>query len=192
MKVCTLRAEGKGVIRGLKERPGFRRKAWAGRGLRIATGDSGAELLEFALVVPILLMLLLGIVWIGRAYNIYATITRAAREGARYAALPSSVSSGNTFADLPGSSCSSGTNAFINYVAPALTAGNLDPKAVLKYCQKSDWLEDTFPKQCGVSVSFSYPVELRIPFTSLDATTIDIPTQAQMRLENQPTGVTCP
>ncbi|MGH3628362.1 MAG: TadE family protein, partial [Sciscionella sp.] len=51
----------------------------------MAAADSGAELLEFAFVIPLLLMLLVGIFWIGRAYNIYENITRAAREGARYA-----------------------------------------------------------------------------------------------------------
>jgi Flp pilus assembly protein TadG len=54
--------------------------------------ESGAELVEAAFVIPILLMLLLGIVWIGRAYNVYETITRAAREGDRYAVLPSCMS----------------------------------------------------------------------------------------------------
>ena len=192
MKVCTLSIEGKGAIRGLWERLGFPRNAWLGRTLRMATGDSGAELLEFAVVVPILLMLLLGIVWIGRAYNVYATITRAAREGARYAALPNSVAAGNTPADALSNSCSSSTSTYTNYVLPVLESGNLDPNSVQGYCQKTDWLENTFPKQCGVSVSFKYPLELRVPFTSVDATTIDIPAQAQMRLENQPTGGTCP
>jgi Flp pilus assembly protein TadG len=65
------------------------------------TGDEerGAELFEFALVVPVLLTLLLGVFWMGRAYNVYETITRAAREGARYAVLPSSMAQGNTFPD---------------------------------------------------------------------------------------------
>lgn len=137
-------------------------------------------------------MLLIGIVWIGRAYNVYETITRAAREGARYAVLPSSVAAGNAFPDALSASCSSSTNTFNNYVAPALKADSLDPKAVLNYCQKATWLENTYPKQCGVAISFSYPVQLAIPFTTINATTINIPTQAQMRLENQPSGGTCP
>ena len=192
MKVCTLRAEGKGAIRGLRERLGFRRNAWLGRALRIATGDSGAELLEFAVVVPILLMLLLGIVWIGRAYNVYATITRAAREGARYAALPNSVSAGNTPADALSNSCSSSTSTYTNYVLPALEAGNLDPKSVQNYCQKTDWLENTFPKQCGVSVSFKYPVELRIPFTSLTRQPLIFRLRRRCALRTSLQECTCP
>ena len=49
--------------------------------------DCGAELVEAGFVLPILLMLLLGIFSFGRAYNVYQTITRAAREGARMAVL---------------------------------------------------------------------------------------------------------
>lgn len=192
LKECTCRNEGKSAEGRLMEPSGPLGNGWFGLALRIAAGDSGAALLEFAIVVPILLMVLIGIVWLGRAYNVYSTITRAAREGARYAALPSSVAAGNSFADTPSSSCSSGTNAYTNYVVPVLTSENLNPSSVQGYCQKTDWLENTYPKQCGVIVSFRYPVELRIPFTRLNATTINIPVQAQMRLENQPTGATCP
>jgi len=192
LKVCTPGVEGKSAIRGLMARLGFPRHARAGRGLRMATGDSGAEILEFAIVFPILLSLLIGIVWIGRAYNIYSTITRAAREGARYAVLPSSVAAGNAPPDALSNSCATKTNTYTNYVLPVLAADNLDAKSVQGYCQKADWLENTYPKQCGVIISFSYRVKLSIPFTTLNATTIDIPARAQMRLENQPTGVTCP
>ena len=197
MKVCTLRAGIKGTIRGLMEQLGFRRHAWAGRALRIATGDSGAEIFEFAIVAPILLMLLIGIVWVGRAYNVYSTITRAAREGARYAVLPNSVALGNAPADIPTASCSTNTNTYNDYIVPALKADNLDPNNVKSYCQKAAWLGATYPQQCGVMISFSYQVQLAIPFTSLNATTINIPIQAQMRFENQPLlnqqqGGTCP
>ena len=158
----------------------------------LAIADWGAELFEFALVVPLFFMLLLGIVWLGRAYNVYETITRAAREGARYAVLPSSVASGDTYADAPSGSCATGTSAFTNYVEPVLVADSLDPSKVTNYCQKADWLETTVPQQCGVFVSFSYPVTLAIPFTTLNAATINISTQAQMRMENQNAGGTCP
>ena len=45
----------------------------------------GAQIAEAALVLPIVFMLLFGIIWFGRAFNIYSTITYAAREGARVA-----------------------------------------------------------------------------------------------------------
>lgn len=55
-----------------------------------ATGDSHAEegqsLVEMALMFPILLLVLTGILDLGRAYYSYLQLTNAAREGARYGA----------------------------------------------------------------------------------------------------------
>lgn len=47
----------------------------------------GAQLVEFAIVVPILLLLVIGIFEFGRAYFSWIVITNGAREGARTAAV---------------------------------------------------------------------------------------------------------
>lgn len=49
--------------------------------------DRGATAVEFALLLPLLLMVVLGIVDFGLALNAQITLTQAAREGARLAAL---------------------------------------------------------------------------------------------------------
>lgn len=49
--------------------------------------DTGAVLVEAAVVMPILIMLVLGIWSVGRAYNIYLTMDHAAREAARFGAV---------------------------------------------------------------------------------------------------------
>jgi Flp pilus assembly protein TadG len=49
--------------------------------------DRGAAAVEFALVVPVLLLLVLGIAEFGRAYNIQTTLSGAAREGVRSMAV---------------------------------------------------------------------------------------------------------
>lgn len=46
--------------------------------------QSGQSLVEFALLFPVLLLILLGAIDLGRAFNAYVTITNASREGARY------------------------------------------------------------------------------------------------------------
>jgi len=51
------------------------------------TDDRGAVLVEAAIVMPILIMLVLGIWSVGRAYNIYLTMDHAAREAARFGAV---------------------------------------------------------------------------------------------------------
>ena len=55
-------------------------------------GSSGQSLIEFALVLPMLLVLVFGIVEFGNAWRHYQLITNTAREGARVAVLPSSTS----------------------------------------------------------------------------------------------------
>ena len=50
--------------------------------------ESGAELIEFALVLPLLLLIVLGIIDFGFLFQRYEVITNAAREGARVAVLP--------------------------------------------------------------------------------------------------------
>jgi hypothetical protein len=46
--------------------------------------QTAQSLVEFALTLPLLLLILLGAVDLGRIYHTYVTITNAAREGARY------------------------------------------------------------------------------------------------------------
>lgn len=58
--------------------------------------DRGAAAVEFALVLPILLLLVFGIVEFGRLYNIQTSITAAAREGARVMALDNTLQSART------------------------------------------------------------------------------------------------
>src|SRR5215831_13065346 len=49
--------------------------------------DRGAAAVEFALVLPILVILIFGIIDFGRMLNAKITLTEAAREGARATAL---------------------------------------------------------------------------------------------------------
>jgi Flp pilus assembly protein TadG len=49
--------------------------------------DQGQTMTEFALVLPILVVFLFGIIQFGIAFNNYVTITDAARAGARKAAV---------------------------------------------------------------------------------------------------------
>lgn len=58
---------------------------------RASDPRSGQALVEFALVAPILLLLILGVVEFGRAWNAYQVITDAAREGARTAVVDNVV-----------------------------------------------------------------------------------------------------
>ena len=50
--------------------------------------EKGAQLVEFALVLPMLLLVVLGIAEFGFMFQRYEVLTNAAREGARIAVLP--------------------------------------------------------------------------------------------------------
>ena len=63
------------------------------RKLRIANGQG---MVEFALVLPILLLVMLGIIEFGRLLFTYSMISAASREGARYAAAAGRVPSTGT------------------------------------------------------------------------------------------------
>lgn len=54
----------------------------------LAKSERGAELVEFALALPILLLVLAAIVDMGFLFKDYEVLTNAAREGVRVAALP--------------------------------------------------------------------------------------------------------
>lgn len=58
-----------------------------GRSLERWREERGQAMVEFALILPILLLLIVGIVEFGRAWHIMQVMTDAAREGARKAAI---------------------------------------------------------------------------------------------------------
>lgn len=132
---------------------------------RLASDARGTELLEFALVLPILVMLLLGAVWIGRAVSVYQALGRAAREGARVALAPTSASSGNA----------SNYGAASTAVTDALSAASLDTSMMrgptitpILVLNPNDPANYQFS---GVTVTVGYPVQLYIPFTPWNSST---------------------
>jgi hypothetical protein len=165
----------------------------------------GAEIAEAALVLPLVFMLLLGIVWFGRAFNIYSTIQQAAHQGAIFTARGTCVTCNNDFPT---------NNEVYNHVVAVLQASSLDPKQInpstdpgLLPCPsppvppgggcaqyKKIWVcrsvqlnpsaDVTQPLQCGSAVSFQFPFQFDLPFTSLNMQQIILSAQAQSRMEN--------
>lgn len=54
---------------------------------RMGRCDEGASALEFAIILPVLLLILLGIIEFGLMYQAQLAVTHAAREGARFASV---------------------------------------------------------------------------------------------------------
>jgi Flp pilus assembly protein TadG len=66
-----------------------------------AAGDRGAVAVEFALILPVLLLIVVGTIEFGRVYSQVQVYNGAAREGARCAAvMASEVADCNTLGDV--------------------------------------------------------------------------------------------
>jgi Flp pilus assembly protein TadG len=147
---------------------------------------AGAELMEMAFVLPVLLSSIIGIIWLGRAYMIYETMNRAAREGARVASANSCATCGNAAVSV-----TNVENAVMNSLSAAnidttkvtipTCAGNLSTKVCYIRNFQLNNVADT-PKELGVVVSFSYQVAFPIPFVTVGPITVTA--RAQMRQES--------
>lgn len=144
------------------------------------TRERGAQLVEAIIILPLFLMLLIGMVSFASAYRVFEAITRAAREGARAIVVTSCAACGNAMY--------SAATVRTTYVEPSLSAANLDPTQVTGYATTYVWMDPgaSPPQECGAEISFNYPYQLAVPFTSVNLTTISIPARVRMRLENQP------
>lgn len=177
---------------------------------KIAGETSGAEIAEAALVLPLVFMLLLGIYWFGRAYNIYSTATQAAQVGAGVAAKPyCAICTGGaawSTTSFPANS------VVISSVQSSLQASKLDPAQVTAYtispapaacvnvtpaggCTTDAGSNITVcrnvqlnpggagPQECGTVVSFHYPYQFYFPFTSLNFQLVNLPAAAENSME---------
>lgn len=70
--------------------------------LHMIKSEKAQTMVEFALVFPIVLLITYGIIEFGRMVFIYAAVTGAAREGARYGAASGSVSGTRFYKDCTG------------------------------------------------------------------------------------------
>ncbi len=165
-------------------------------------------------------MFLLGIIWFGRAFNIYSTIQQAAQQGAITAARepcatctggnapPSANTADNVvIAVLQASSlsssqiqlptappnCGAGQPPLPCVACPSpapVCTGACSVASNIYVCQNvqlnpvAAGNTQSQPTQCGTVVSFQYPFQFFLPFTSLNMQTITLSAQAQSRMEN--------
>jgi len=94
---------------------------------RLLRSTDGTELVEFAVVLPVMLTVFLGVLEFGQAYHIKAAVETAAMDGARAAALRSCVVCGA----IPGNIPLTPNQIATDVVAPVLRANHLDPAFVV-------------------------------------------------------------
>jgi Flp pilus assembly protein TadG len=85
--------------------------------------DGGQSLVEFALIIPILIILVFGIIDFGMGLRAYITVAQATREGARYAAVGNPA---GTFSSGGSGDCNGSTNtSTVGKVCSTLNGMNL-------------------------------------------------------------------
>ena len=121
-------------------------------GERAGRRERGAVAVELALLLPVLVLLIFGIVQFGQAYNAKVSLTGAVREGARALALGSGDPTEVTKAAAP----------------------SLDPTAITVTTSDDPCLPDT-----QATVTATYPFTYDIPF--LGSATLTITAEGVMR-----------
>lgn len=158
---------------------------------RFVRTESGAEIVEFALTLPLLLLVVLGIIEFGFLFQQYEVVTNAAREGARIATLPT----------YSGSAALTQTNVTTR-VDQYLTAGGLSSSSSVRtVCGGSggcpgNWLsiKDTIvagpPAVCvtvfPVTVQYLHPIPFLsgiVRYFGMTFGTITLKATARMRSE---------
>lgn len=138
-----------------------------------AANEDGAALVEFVLVLPLLLLLLLGMLDFGKAFNYWIDETHLASEGARFAAVNKNPG--------PGASLQQSIKS---------QADSDELRDALEVCI-------SFPGAGGAVVGEPVEVKVSSNYTflgfiadELDLTTKTISSTSTMRLERTPTNLT--
>jgi Flp pilus assembly protein TadG len=133
--------------------------------------ESGQSLLEFAMALPILLLLAIGTIEFGRAYYQYNTLSKAVRQAARYMSMHAYTSAERTIAQrmaIYGNAAGTGSPCL-----PGLTTSNIVitprnggttlavPPEWVKVSVTGYTFQSMFPKIVPISASLTPAVEMR-------------------------------
>jgi Flp pilus assembly protein TadG len=175
---------------------------------RLSLETSASEIAEAAVVLPLMFMMILGIFWFGQAFSTYGAITRAAQEGARAGAAPPCSTCTGTF---PAQNAYNAVQAALtsshlditkipNLAQPPVlnsciqgqTTATCDSRVGTAVCvqtpaQFSSTVTNggTAAGVCGVSVTFQYPFQFWLPFTSLNNQKVLLYATARVRAETR-------
>ncbi|MDQ0768344.1 Flp pilus assembly protein TadG [Pseudarthrobacter defluvii] len=95
--------------------------------------ERGAAAVEFAILLPLLLMLVLGTIEFGRAYNAQITLTNAARDGVRVMAINNDPTGAKTAAANAAASVSSTISASAVNVNPSTCTTGTQVTVTINY-----------------------------------------------------------
>jgi Flp pilus assembly protein TadG len=99
--------------------------------------ERGASAVEFAMILPLLILLVLGIAEFGRAFQVQGTLSAAAREGVRLMALQNDPAAARAAVRNAATSLDPGVTdaqiAISPATCPALNAGTTSVRLTVRY-----------------------------------------------------------
>jgi Flp pilus assembly protein TadG len=115
-------------------------------------GERGASAVEFGLIVPILLILVLGIVEFGHAFQVQGTLSAAAREGARAMALRNDQAQAKDAVQAAAAALNPGvSDAQISISPAACPAGATTQNVTLTISYPMPFVTDFFGAEIGLT-----------------------------------------
>jgi len=165
----------------LSDKPAILQRLWVHpRGAVRARSEEGNVLFEFALALPMLSMLLVGVIYGGMTFYNYVELTNSVAAGARTLANGRAAGS---------NACSQATTAITN------SAGNLKSSQVVtgtvSFAGSSSCSSSLVPGDAGV-VSAVYPCNVPIPFTTMNLCPMSSGSSITAPWTGGPTLVSCP
>jgi Flp pilus assembly protein TadG len=151
---------------------------------RIVRREDGQALVEFALVAPLLLVILFGVIDFGKAFDYWNTETQMAEQGARLAAVNGGTTYSGTCAD--GTASTGGLAGYIQCQAPTTELRNGSSgafgatKAIVTVCSPVASPTGQVGQPVRVQVTTSYTW---LPLLNLSP--VGVAGVATMRLEQQ-------
>jgi Flp pilus assembly protein TadG len=116
------------------------------------SGERGASAVEFGLVVPILLILVLGIVEFGHAFQVQGTLSAAAREGVRAMALRNDQAQAKDAVQAAAAALNPGvTDAQISISPAACPTGTTTQNVTLTIRYPMPFVTDFFGAEIGLT-----------------------------------------
>lgn len=123
--------------------------------------QSGAQIAEAAVVLPILFLIIMAVFWFALAFNVSTTVERAAKQGIQAAARPTCASCGNSF--------NSSANV-VTAVRSALLADHLEPSNIIAYTPNQICNGGPSPGNPGCTTSSNVQICTTAPLNCGNAT----------------------
>jgi hypothetical protein len=143
--------------------------------------ERGQALVEFALIAPLFLMLVVGVIQFGVAINFWFDLQRLANQGARSAAVNCGPATGNQ--------CGTSLKTFLE--DQIISRGNRDAVAEICYVPPTDPAPLGWAPSAGDAIRVKLTKRYRLQAV-VRLAKIDLRATAIMRLEQEPTSTALP